>query len=490
LQQLLDLNSKLLESNVKLEAEVESLKDFVKTSVLPMIQGDSDEQPSSQKPRRDLKKKGKKGKGKGKGKKTMKRDKYAKQSGVQQRQQASPTYDLQVSDPSCTEFCEEFFTLCRDWNFFDIGMEGCLETCQTFPRTKSQEWLDPSHLHSDTFECRRFHVFENFVDTPQFHCWHALAETDHICGDIEIDGVTPYQAMRDGLGSLFHYGYCDLIASETVADCSLNSITDEQLPYVLQTIPATVKTLFLNGNPGITEIPSGLFDNLEDPLHLKALYLDDCNITTLHADSFLPLQNLELLNLPLNFISVLPDGLLRLPNLRSFSIYGVPDPLLNVKNKPGLLDSSVSYNDTLFQDTPNIERILMHSHRGITEVQPGLLQGLTMLDTLYFVFCGLTNAGMPPEAFQDLASMRFFDFQGCPLTEFNPDWFSGLMNTNVERLAFFLMDLAPITDVSVFENMPNLRQAFFHQNPRLLSVPGNMFQNNPQLEVFTLGEGK
>ena len=45
----------------------------------------------------------------------------------------------------------------------------------------------------------------------------------------------------------------------------------------------------MNKNEGITGLSSGIFDNLQNPLNLKASYFDDCNITTIHEEAFCPL---------------------------------------------------------------------------------------------------------------------------------------------------------------------------------------------------------
>ena len=241
------------------------------------------------------------------------------------------------------------------------------------------------------------------------------------------------------------------------------------------------------------ELKSGIFDNLPNPLGLKAIYFDDCNITTIDEDAFHPLENLETLSLNFNKISVLQDDLLKLPKLRHFSIYGDPTPPESVVpvfgpgggRKPGQLTSD-GFTANLFQYTPDLERLIMYGNRGIDKLHDGMFNGLSKVSTMFFVFCGLDNTSFSDDVFEPLVSMKYFDFQGNYFTDFNPNWF-GDWSSNIERLVFFANNLGPITDEDIFVGMPNLKQAYFDQNPGLLVIPPNYFRNNPILDTLTLG---
>mmetsp|Transcript_9113 Transcript_9113/g.17025 ORF Transcript_9113/g.17025 Transcript_9113/m.17025 type:complete len:475 (-) Transcript_9113:94-1518(-) len=401
----------------------------------------------------------------------------------------------------CESFCTEFFDVCVNPNFFDsrMGWDECVETCAKWPRTKTVVSRPPAtfvHLGSDTFACRDLHLWEAQVaDSPTnaaFHCFHSVADGASICSDSTIKGKTPYEHLRDGACTHRHYGYCDLSDEDTIADCMKAGITDENLPNVLKMLPPTVKILFLNENPGLTELPSGTFDNLEDPLELKAVYFDDCNIETVAEDAFQPLRNLQVLSLNFNKISVLQDDLLDLPELRTFTIFGDPTPTEDQVpefgpgggRKPGMLTSD-GFTDKLFRGTPKLERLIMYGNRGIDRLHEGMFDGLSMVDTMFFVFCGLTNEGIPPGVFEPLESMVYFDFQGNFFTELDPEWF-GDWSSKIERLVFFLNDIGPIEDRDIFAGMPRLKQVYLDQNPRLDTIPADFFRKNRLLDTLTL----
>lgn len=294
-----------------------------------------------------------------------------------------------------------------------------------------------------------------------------------------------------------HYGYCDLsggvLGKETVADCMKAGLDDSTLPSALKMLPSTIKYIFLNENEGIAELKSGTFKNLANPLGVKAIYFDDCNVTTIDEDAFHPLKNLETLSLNFNKISVLQDDLLKLPKLRHFSIFGDPTPPESDVpvfgpgggRKPGLITSG-GFTNKLFQHTPNLERLIMYGNRGITKLHSGMFNGLSKVHTMFFVFCGLDNSSFSDDVFEPLVSMKYFDFQGNYFTDLNPRWF-GEWSKNIERLVYFACDLGPITDKDIFSKMPNLKQVYLDQNPKLMELSFDFFKNNPKLDTLTVG---
>ena len=246
-------------------------------------------------------------------------------------------------------------------------------------------------------------------------------------------------------------------------------------------------------NQGITGLPEGLFTNLAAPEKLKALYLDDCMIKDMHEAVFHPLVNLEVLNLNFNEIEVLQDELLKLPKLRQFSISGDPTPPESEVpvfgpgggRKPGKLTSD-GFSNKVFQYTNKLERLIMYGNPGITELHDGMFEGLNKVHTMFFVFCGLTNAGIPDGVFEPLTSMVYFDFQGCPFTSLPKEWFEdGGWSKNIERLAFFACEITEV-DEEVFSWHPKLKQVYLHANPGLDFIPASFYENLEDLEILTI----
>ena len=368
------------------------------------------------------------------------------------------------------------------------------------------------------------HLFEaQLFDSPlsaAFHCYHSVADGASICTDGKIDGKGPYEYLRDGgeYSHLYlstssshqltflllhtytacthsHYGYCDLsggpIGQETVADCFKAGLDDALLPSALQMLPSTIEFLFLNENEGLHELKSGIFENMPNPSGLKALYFDDSNITTIDEDAFWPLENLQVLSLNFNKVAVLQDDLLKLPKLIHFSINGNPTPPDNPNfgpaggYKPGQLTSD-GFTAKVFQHTPNLERFTALGNAGITKLHDGMFEGLSKLDTLFLLFTGLDNDSFSDDVFEPLVSMKFFDLGANFFTDLDPNWF-GEWSSNIERLVFWKNQLGPITDPNIFAGMPKLKQAYFEDNPNLLTIPRSYFSNNPDLEMLTLG---
>ena len=414
-----------------------------------------------------------------------------------------------VYKAECESFCTEFFEVCVNPNYFAATMSWnkCIKNCTAWPRTKAKVTRPPekfNHLGGDTFACRDLHLWEAQIgDSPKnaaFHCFHSIDNGGDVCSDIEIDGKTPFETLRDSSCTHHHYGYCDLsggnIGHETVADCMKSGVTDENLVDALRMLPSTIKILIMNENEGITQLSSGIFDNLQNPLKLKALYFDDCNITTIHEEAFWPLQNLEVLNLSFNKISILQDHLLKLPELRGFSIYGDPTPPESViplfgpggGRKPGMITSD-GFTANLFQYTPDLERLMMYGNRGIDTLHDGMFEGLSKVTSMFFVFCALDNDSFSADVFEPLVSMKNFDFQGNFFTKFDPAWFDGGWTSNIRRLAFFANQIeGPLEEdfETVFADMPKLQQVFIDQNP-LAFIPAEYFENNPDLDTLTLG---
>jgi len=404
---------------------------------------------------------------------------------------------------TCEGFCAEFFEECVNPNYFSAKMswDECMHTCTAWPRTKTTVTRPPEkfyNLQSDTYACRDLHLWEaKKSDSPTdaaFHCYHSVADGAHICHDIDIGGKNPFETLRDSACTHHHYGYCDLsgggIGKETVADCMKAGLTDDNLADALRMMPPTIEYLFVQENEGITMLPSGVFNNLANPSALKAVYFEDCNIANIDEDAFHPLVNLESLSLSFNKIEVLQDDLLNLPKLRAFYLTGNPAAALGGAGsgggyKPGLLTSD-GFTSEVFQKTPNLEKLIVYAHPGITQLHDGMFEGLSSINTFFFLALGLDNDSFSDDIFKPLVSVEYFDMFANKFTELNPAWF-GDWSQNIVRLCLFANDFGPLTDPSIFAGMPNLQHVYLDKNPRLKYIPPEYFANNPELNMVTIG---
>jgi len=267
-------------------------------------------------------------------------------------------------------------------------------------------------------------------------------------------------------------------------------LTDDNLAEALRMMPPTIEYLFVQENEGITMLPSGVFTNLANPSALKALYFEDCNIANIDEDAFHPLVNLESLSLSFNKIEVLQDDLLNLPKLRAFYLTGNPMAALGGAGsggayKPGTLTSD-GFTSQVFQKTPNLEKLVIYAHPGITQLHDGMFEGLSNIKTFFFLGNNLDNNSFSDDIFKPLVSVEYFDMFGNQFTELNPAWF-GDWSQNIVRLCFWGNNLGPLTDPSIFAGMPNLQQVYLDQNPRLKYIPAEYFANNPELNMVTVG---
>lgn len=104
---------------------------------------------------------------------------------------------------------------------------------------------------------------------------------------------------------------------------------------------------------------------------------------------------------------------------------------------------------------------------------------------MFFVFCGLTNDGVPDDVFEPLVSMKYFDFQGCKFTKLPKEWFrqKGGWSKNLERIAFFINEIEEV-DEEVFSWHPKLKAILLHGNP-IDYIPASYYTDN-DLKVFTI----
>jgi len=417
-------------------------------------------------------------------------------------------------DVICVDYCDRYFRTCVNaQSFFDtpnprgvptrrnlIAMtepqitrldddgladayEQCLDTCMLYPRPfDPAAYEDPAdfgvNLGSDTLWCRLRHLSlaeSNFTFDSAFHCPHAGPNGGGICRDAPIDGATHFEHLRSGVATHRHLGYCDLAADDTVAECTRSGITDAILPYVLSTLPSTVKILILNNNLGITSIPSGIFDNLRNPTGIKALIMEDCMIGTIAWDALNPLINLEVFNINQHVLLEYPHQMFstntKLVQFSAFSAGG----------KGGLI---TWLPEDLFSYTPDIENIVMYGQPGLTAFPPNIFRGLSKVNIISFVFCGFINEGFPDGVFTDLISLEWFDFFGNQLTSVENRWFEGNWAGNLLRLT---VDNNPIGTVEpgAFSTMTNVEYIYLH-NTFITELPMDAFANTPNLISYTI----
>lgn len=431
-------------------------------------------------------------------------------------------------DQLCIDFCEQYFDYCQSSNIFinpkrtrreleeeDVehnndrflvttteprlmrlqnrkaeskAMDKCQSNCMLYPRPVNPALFKSplafgSNLGSDTIWCRKTHldlVNRNSGDSynsAAFHCPHAGPTGGGICRDVQVAGATPYEHLRRGQPTRRHIGYCDIAMDGRVADCTNMYITDTTLPYALQMLPSTVRFIFLVHNTGITSLPSNIFSsNLANPAGVLSIFMDECSVATVDPLAFSGLTSLQALNLNMNNIKSLPNGLFApTPNLRQFSMFTTGVKLYSISSLP----------TDLFTYTSNIEAIIMYGHESLTSFPATIFKGLTKCTIISFVSCGFTNAGFPSGVFSDLISLRAFDFFGNKLTSVKASWFAGGYGGNITRLALWGNAISSI-EAGALDSLISLEDMYFHRNSNLTKIDASFFMNKRNLRHLTI----
>ena len=157
----------------------------------------------------------------------------------------------------------------KNLGLFSMGLEECRKTCMLWPRgpdpalygifgvapdapQEEKDAVNNSNLGGDTLWCRKHHLYlaEKAGDQANaaFHCPHSGNPSAGICRDSNVNGFTPYELLRDGQPTRYHFGYCDIAGDDTIAECTNSDITDANLAFALGLLPDTVEVIFLNGN--------------------------------------------------------------------------------------------------------------------------------------------------------------------------------------------------------------------------------------------------
>ena len=326
-----------------------------------------------------------------------------------------------------------------------------------------------------------------FQNAAAFHCSFTADSGSGICADAKVNGVTPYEALRDGQGSRRHFGYCDIAGDGKIADCTnMNTIDDANLGVVLSMMPDTIEILFLSGIEGITTFGADIFQNLpgKPKENLKAIYANQCNIEGLDVNALRGLDNLEIFNIDQNPIvngGVPTEIFLPTPNLKQFSMFN---------------HAMTGAVPAVFHNTKNIEVITMYCDPGsqYTSFPTDVFKGLKKLEMISFVFCNFSNGGIPDNTFDDLESLKYFDFFANGNMNMLPNrWFNckncgpSKMGKNLIRLLMWGTGLSDgsIGD-KVFEKLENLESAWFY-NTGVTTFDYELLKNNKKLNHFSLG---
>ena len=129
--------------------------------------------------------------------------------------------------------------------------------------------------------------------------------------------------------------------------------------------------------------------------------------------------------------------------------------------------------------TPNIERIVLYT-TAINKFEPKTFKGLTKLEMLSFVdqrnvSPRFNEDSFPPGVFDDLHSLRFFDFFLNDFTTIKKDLF-GPWAKNLIRITFWVNSITTIEE-GAFDNLESLEMAYFHGNP---------LDDDAKAELYTL----
>jgi len=364
----------------------------------------------------------------------------------------------------CEEYCEKFSAVCANQGF---PVENCMEECVKFPKTAPPVYnltFDPVDLGSDTLACRATHlsfaiefggggdpVAASRSPDAAFHCGHASAGGEGICTDYpgnDVDGApNPFQIMQ--AGGRLSYGSCFVTRDRTVADCMRSNLNDATVNDALAVLPSTVEHVFLHVN-NLNRVPANLGTLFPS---LKSIYLDGNNITSVSASDFSNMAGLEILSLNVNPITVLPGNLLSgVPNLKTFSLF-----------LPSGYGSSLStIPSNFFQNTRGIVNIIMYGHKGLTSFERGVFDYLADCEIISFVDCSFTFQGFPDGVFDDLVSLKYFDFFINDFSGRIPSDLFGVWARNVFRIVLWGNGNLNGIGAGAFDNLVNAKKLFLH----------------------------
>mmetsp|Transcript_1545 Transcript_1545/g.2839 ORF Transcript_1545/g.2839 Transcript_1545/m.2839 type:complete len:483 (-) Transcript_1545:1061-2509(-) len=427
------------------------------------------------------------------------------------------------SDSVCDQFCDQFFSACKPANPFltkpvargggrqlvetaeeplprvddlsmvEDAMEDCHRTCMLWPRPESPDdysnvdqsqdiraiygqSLSLSGFGGDTFWCRQRHLdLVGDPDSAAFHCYHASATGGSICRDSLVNDYTPYESLRHGQPTRRRLGNCNVALDDIVAECTDSGVTGDNLGLVLQMLPSTIEIIFLSGND-INDLEEDIFlDNLVNPSIVQAIYLNDCNLQTLHPNSLNGLPDLKVFDASGNQVSLLPGDFLKgKTELLQFSMWG--------NSFSGAIPQDI------FRDTKKLERMMLYANDW-DEIPDGTFKGLTKLEIMSWAGCNFGDDSFSDDVFDDLISLQFFDFiDGNPgLTTIKKRWFEGRMGRSLIRLAMWGSPSLAVIEEGVFDNLQSLEMVNLH-GTKITSIDDmSQLLSKPNFKILTLG---
>ncbi|XP_069474669.1 platelet glycoprotein V-like [Ambystoma mexicanum] len=247
-----------------------------------------------------------------------------------------------------------------------------------------------------------------------------------------------------------------------------------------------LKTLRLTHNR-LSLLPPGLFDALT---RLEQLFLDQNSLTHVEQNIFNQLINLKELNLNKNRLNLLPERLfhnlvkLKTLNLSRNNLESLPltiftmlkslEKLFLYENKLTVLQSKI------FENLEELIELNFFSNK-IEVIAPDVFNHLNKLEVLKFSKNKLQS--LPSGLLLHLPNLTSLTLHENPFKEL-PDVLFGVMQ-RITKLWIYKTELSTVPNF-VFSNLTNLNLLVLTLNPRLISLPSNVFSGLGALQELSL----
>ncbi|XP_023230823.1 chaoptin-like [Centruroides sculpturatus] len=269
-----------------------------------------------------------------------------------------------------------------------------------------------------------------------------------------------------------------------------NNIIKSLLPLSFQNFNFINKT-FLTGNP--IEI---INENAFKDTNIKELYIDNCEITTIHPNSFDGLDNsLQVLDLHLNNISIFPQSALKILNkLKNLNIAENRINLFpnnafqNIRKNLQQLDVSGKYMVTLsfteLSSMYNMRRLSLNGIHGniLSKETFKILENSHPFEKLSLKRNGISS--IENNAFRNLPGLRFLDLSFNSISNIQPMAFKDIgysLETLFLHQAFSLSKLEP----EPFKELSELYELDLSAN-NIVFIPTNTFAYMQKLKFLNL----
>ena len=231
---------------------------------------------------------------------------------------------------------------------------------------------------------------------------------------------------------------------------------------------------------------------------VQVLDLGRANLTWLDEDAFLGLENLRLLSLTQNYLTQLPEELLKpLPKLEELFFGGktnnygeiivtgnllrtVPEQIFFHTKQLKTLEISENKLEQLpahaFQSLTSLQTLDLESNK-ISQISGETFAGLTSLQTLNLESNKISQ--ISGEAFAGLTSLQTLDLYGNKISQISGEAFAGL--TSLQTLDLRYNDISQLSD-DLFAGLVALRVLDLRGNP-LLHVPAVCHEDHVQCEL-------